>query len=220
MAEQEQSRKLAALEERQRLARDLHDSLTQTLFAASVIAEMLPHMWRRSPEQVPANLDELHQLTSSALMEMRELLVELRPVNNNTKVPQPNLAVMLNDLTLSVTKRSPLKIELDLKDCQCLLPETQMAFFRIAQEALNNVVKHASATQVWIQVSMEQDHLQLHIRDNGRGFKMDHLCEGHFGLNIMRERAEQIGAHFRMKSMPGQGTHMTVIRSCEGTPLS
>jgi signal transduction histidine kinase len=211
-AEQEQARKLAALEERQRLARELHDSVTQTLFAANVIAEMLPQVWNRAPEQVAPNLDELYQLTRNALAEMRDLLVELRPATPKVQV---DLNEMLNDLTDSVMKRSRLKIEVDVKDYQHLSSDAQMAFFRITQEALNNVVKHASATRVWIQLYMEQGHLQLHIRDNGRGFKMDLSREGHFGLSIMRERAEQIGASFRLNSKPGQGTHMTVIRLCE-----
>src|SRR6185369_14751284 len=77
--EREQARKLAILEDRQQLARDLHDSVTQTLFSATVIAEMLPILWTRDPEQIKPNLEQLHHLTSGALSEMRDLLVELRP---------------------------------------------------------------------------------------------------------------------------------------------
>jgi signal transduction histidine kinase len=215
-AEHLQARKLAALEERQRLARDLHDSVIQTLFSASVIAEMLPQMASRNPDCMQASLNELHQLTRGALAEMRSLLVELRP----TESPKFDLVAKLQNLADTAMHRAKLQVTLDLSGHDQLTSEAQMAFFQITQEALNNVIKHASATQVWIQLRMENGRIELHIRDNGRGFKLDRSRDGHFGLSIMRERAEEIGASFRLSSTPGQGTHMTVIRSCSTTTLS
>jgi two-component system, NarL family, sensor kinase len=83
--------------------------------------------------------------------------------------------------------------------------------FRIIQEALNNVMKHAGATHVWITFCNDNHHLELNIRDNGYGFKIDQSLDGHFGLEIMRERAEEIGSMFRLNSVPGRGTQLTVI---------
>jgi signal transduction histidine kinase len=209
-AEQAQARKLAAVEERQRLARDLHDSVTQTLFSASVIAEMLPQLWDKSPEKVRVGVDDLQQLTKNALDEMRTLLVQMRP----EAAEQCDLAEKLNTLADSIMKRSKLQLHLNIDGYEQLSSEAQMAFFRITQEALNNVVKHAAATQVWIKLHVENGQVELHIQDNGRGFKPESRRDGHFGLSIMRERAEEIGARLQVASKPGQGTHMTVIGLC------
>lgn len=208
--EREQARKLAALEERQRLARDLHDSVTQTLFSASMIAEMLPQVWARDPEQVRPGLDELHQLTRGALAEMRTLLVELRPA----ALPNDDLAEMLETLVESVSEKSKLQVMLEVTGHSRLTPEVKTALYRIAQEALNNVVKHAAARHVWLQLCMDHGRVELHIRDNGCGFKSGCVPATHFGLEIMRERAEEIGATFELNSTPGRGTHLTVIHSC------
>lgn len=207
-AEREQARKLAALEERQRLARDLHDSVTQTLFSASVMAEMLPQIWSRSPEQARAGLDELHQLTRSALVEMRTLLLELRSAES----PYSNVTDRLTDLVDSVRSRRKLDVTLEVHQEGLLTSDEQLTLYRIAQEALTNVVKHARATRVSIELSVDQEHLELHICDNGRGFLMGCQREGHFGLNIMRERAQEIGARFDLKSLPGKGTFLIVSR--------
>jgi signal transduction histidine kinase len=206
--EHAQTCKLAAIEERQRLARDLHDSVTQTLFSANVIAEMLPQVWNRNPEQMHTNLDELQRLTRCALAEMRTLLVELRP-------PVPHNADLndtLRRLVDSVTSRSTLQIALEVSDSVRLAPEVQMTLYRIVQEVLNNVIKHASATHVWVQLCVDGERIRLNIRDDGCGFKPDVSRTGHLGLGIMRERAEEIGARFELNSAPGMGTSLTVSR--------
>ncbi|MHB8628229.1 MAG: GAF domain-containing sensor histidine kinase [Aggregatilineales bacterium] len=203
-----QARKLAAIEERQRLARDLHDSVTQTLFSANVIAEMLPQVWNRNPEQMNTNLDELQRLTRGALAEMRTLLVELRPAApHNT-----DLTGTLRHLADSVTNRSTLQITLEISDKGRLAPEVQMTLYRIVQEALNNIIKHASATHVWVQLCTDGERIKLTICDDGRGFKPDVIRTGHLGLGIMRERAEEIGARFELNSAPGMGTSLIVSR--------
>ncbi len=209
--EHEQARTLAALEERQRLARDLHDSVTQTLFSASVIAEMLPILWTRDPDQVRAGLDDLHQLTRDALAEMRSLLVELRP----TALQQDNLVDLIKPLVDTLAARSQIQATLEVNSAlqsTCgLSPEVQTVLYRITQEAFNNIVKHAQATQVSVQLSGGPEHVELQIRDNGRGFKMDCIPTSHFGLEIIRERAAAIGATFHLNSIPGQGTYLNIV---------
>src|SRR5258708_6717856 len=213
--EHQQARTLAAFEERQRLARDLHDSVTQTLFSASVIAEMLPVLWERDPEQVRSGLDELHQLTRGALAVMRTLLVELRPA----ALVNADLAELLKQIADTLSSRLNLQARLEVT-CICLLPpEEQIALYRIAQEAFNNIVKHAGASQVWVQLCSSAEHTELHIQDNGHGFQIDHSSSTHLGLGIMRERAAAMNAVFRIDSNSGQGTRLSVVRSIASPAL-
>lgn len=206
--EREQARALAALEERQRLARELHDSVTQTLFSASVIAEMLPILWKREPEQVETNLDELHQLTRSALTEMRSLLVELRP----PALVNGDLAELLKNLTESLKSRKHIQVVTDIHVGGKLSVDEQIALYRVAQEALNNISKHAAATQVSLRFCSDANQFDLSIEDNGCGFDPTRVPAAHFGLEVMRERAEAIGATFHISSVPGGGTRLQVTR--------
>ena len=140
----EQALALATLEERNRLARDLHDSVTQVLFSASLLAEVLPQVWHRDPEQGYERLERLRHLTRGALAEMRTMLLELRP----SAVIHTPLHDLLAQLAEAVTSRSGLRFDLNIEQIPPLPEEVHVNFYRIAQEALNNVVKHAQAEQV------------------------------------------------------------------------
>lgn len=207
-AERQQANRLAALEERQRLARDLHDSVTQSLFSASVIAEMLPMLWERKPAQVGPHLNELHQLTRDALSEMRALLVELRPPT----FAQGDLAELLRSLAETLKNRAKLNVILDLNIHSEVSTDEQIALYRITQEALNNITKHAQASLVSIHLCLEQQALRLTIEDNGRGFDPRRVPSNHFGLEVMRERAAGIGASLTVQSFVGYGTRLTLTR--------
>jgi signal transduction histidine kinase len=202
----EQARQLAALEERQRLARDLHDSVTQTLFSASVVAEMLPIIWTSDPEQIKPGLDELHRLTRDALSEMRSLLGELRPA----ELLSGDLPKMLKKLGETVTQRTQVEVKFDIQLAASLPADLQMALYRITQEALNNITKHAAASQVSVRLQVDETQAKLQIKDNGQGFDMTNIPEGHYGVNIMRERAEAVGAILHINSAPKKGTCVTV----------
>jgi signal transduction histidine kinase len=206
--EREQAQKLVAFEERQRLARDLHDSVTQTLFSASVIAEMLPILWSREPEQVEANLSELQTLTRCALTEMRDLLVELRP----PAIVNGDLAELLHQLAEAMTKRTKIQVALDVRICGTLPEDEKIALYRITQETLNNIVKHATATHVSVRLFADAAHIELCIEDNGCGFDPACIPAAHFGVQGMRERAEGIGATLQLDSAPGAGTRVCVVR--------
>ena len=195
----------AANNERTRLARDLHDAVTQTLFSASLIAEVLPAIWEKNPDDGKARLEELRQLTRGALAEMRMLLVELRP-NALTQVPLPDL---LRQLCESVIGRDRLPVQLSIEGERKLAPNVQIALYRIAQEALSNVVKHAKATQAIVTLRMGEQ-VRLVVADNGFGFEMSQVPADHFGLKIMRERADSIGAAFSIHSEPNEGTQISV----------
>jgi PAS domain S-box-containing protein len=192
--------------ERTRLARDLHDAVTQTLFSASLIAEVLPDIWDLNQAEGRKRLEELRQLTRGALAEMRTLLVELRP-NALTEIPLPDL---LRQLCESLIGRARLPIQLNVEGKRKLSPDVQISLYRITQEALNNVVKHAKATQVVVVLRLNGD-VRLSVADNGCGFDPAAVPPDHLGLKIMHERADAIGADLSIYSEPGEGTQISVV---------
>lgn len=202
-----QSQQSAAMEERQRLARELHDAVTQTLFSASLIAEVLPRLWERQPDETRRRLEELRQLTRGALAEMRTLLLELRP----TALVEARPGDLLRQLGEAITGRSRLPIAVFVEGDAVLPPDVQVGIYRIAQEALNNVVKHARASNVSVRLVFQPDAVVLTVEDDGCGFDLDHVAAGHLGLGIMRERAAAIGAILQIDSRPGSGTRLSMV---------
>jgi signal transduction histidine kinase len=196
----------AVTAERTRLARDLHDAVTQTLFSTTLIADVLPDLWALNPVEGRRRLEELRQLTRGALAEMRTLLVELRP-NALVEVP---LATLLRQLTEAMVGRSRLAIQLSAEGERRLPPDVQVGLYRIAQEALNNIVKHARATQAVVTLRLGEA-VRLTVADDGAGFDPVAVTADHLGLKIMRERAEAIGARFSIYSEPGDGTQVSVV---------
>jgi signal transduction histidine kinase len=208
----EQSQALAVVEERSRLARELHDAVTQSLFSSSLIAETVPQLWETDPAEGRQLLQELRQLTRGALAEMRTLLLELRPA----ALVDTSLADLLRQLGDAATGRIGAPVNLSVNG-QCPLPvDVHVALYRIAQEALNNVVKHSAATEVTVSL---QCHTQpgpgtgtvsgpvvLQVIDNGRGFDLEQIPANRLGLGIIRERADAIGASLEIQSHPGEGT--------------
>ncbi len=191
--------------ERTRLARELHDAVTQTLFSAALIADVLPTLWEQDQSEGRRRLAELQRLARGALAEMRTLLVELRP---NALVEAP-LPVLLRQLAESVTGRSCIDVQLQVEGSRRLAPEVQVALYRIAQEALNNIIKHSRATQALISLRLAE-RVFLAVTDNGAGFDPAAVTADHLGLKIMRERAEAAGAKFSLYSEPGEGVQISV----------
>jgi signal transduction histidine kinase/PAS domain-containing protein len=220
----DQTLALVALDERNRLARDLHDSVTQVLFTATLLTEVMPQIWRRDPEQGFQTLDKLRRLTRGALAEMRTMLIELRP----SAVINTPLSELLAQLTEAITSRSGVPFQLFIEQIPILPDEVQMNFYRIAQEALNNVVKHAQAMHV--SVSLNESHfpvgssgvsgriVKLVIEDDGVGFYSGTIQSGHLGIGIMRERAAAIQADLILESKPGHGTLVYLTWNSEWKP--
>ena len=200
----------AVTAERTRLARDLHDAVTQTLFSTTLIADVLPDIWEMNVAEGKRRLEELRLLTRGALAEMRTLLVELRP-NALVEVPLPTL---LRQLVEALSGRAKVKIELnadvDPAGGRKLPADVQVGLYRIAQEALNNVVKHAGASEAVVTLRMG-DVVRLTVADNGKGFDPSAVTADHLGLKIMRERAETIGAKLSVYSEPGEGTQISAV---------
>lgn len=205
----EQARDSAVAAERSRLARDLHDAVTQTLFSASLIAEVLPRLWDKDENEARRRLEELRALTKGALAEMRTLLVELRP----TALEEADLAELLRQLAEATTGRARIPVELAVEGEPAPLPsDVQVALYRIAQEALNNVARHSSATSATVGLNRRPGRVELSIQDDGCGFAVADSGGGeHLGVGIMRERAEAIGADLQMDSHPGEGCRVSVV---------
>ena len=196
----------AILNERTRLARELHDAVTQMLFSASLIAEVLPDLWVHNPVEGRNRLEELRQLTRGSLAEMRTLLVELRP-NALVQIPLPEL---LRQLCEALSGRTRLPIKFSVEGQGKIPSEVQIAFYHITQEALNNILRHANATNVLVTLKISKS-IELTIKDNGCGFDPATVPSDHLGLKIMNERAEVIGAKYSIFSQPDKGTKISLI---------
>lgn len=225
----EQVEQNAVLAERHRIARDLHDSVSQTLFSASLVADVLPTVWKMNPTEAPGALEELRQLTRGALAEMRTLLLELRP----SALTRADLKTLLQQLAEAANGRSRVPVEVNISgNCGIIPHNLKLALYRITQEALHNVVRHAGAKQAKISLACLSPNgqgeiplgtanecptpsgcrrLVLKIQDDGRGFDADQVTSDHLGLAIMRERAEDVGGQLTITSRLGGGTEVSLV---------
>lgn len=203
----EQLQASAAAAERSRLAHDLHDVVTQTLFSANLVAEILPGLWQRDPEEGRQRLEELRQLMRGALAEMRTLLLELRPA----ALVQVRLHDLLRQLCDAAAGQAFVPITLSVEEAEPLPPDVRIAFYRIAQEALNNVAKHAEAGAVAVTLRRPGGAVELRVRDDGQGFDLGKVGPARLGLSIMRERAESVGATLCITSRPNRGTEVLAV---------
>jgi len=216
----EQARELAALEERQRLARDLHDSVTQSLHSAWMVARTLPKTWDRDANEARQMLEHLDDATGSALAELRTLLIELRP----SALLQADLGDLLRQLARGLRSRIEKPIIVDAQGAVVLPTDVQVAFYRVAQAALGNVAKHASSAQARVSLNRTEGSTTMVIADDGPGFEVTHAeGQGRMGLEIMRERAKAIRAVLEIESAPDRGTRIVFHwsrRDGEEPPLS
>ncbi len=202
----EEAEQHAALEERARLARELHDAVTQTLFSASLIAEILPQIWESDPEEGRRRLEELRRSTRGALAEMRTLLLELRP----TALLETDTGELFKYLVNAFSGRARVPAQLAIEGAYLLPGEIKIGLYRIAQEALNNIVKHTDAEHVTLRLRCHPERVELSICDDGTGFDPGDVTAEHLGLRIMKERAADMGADLSINSSPGQGTAIRV----------
>jgi len=205
-----QAGEIAVLNERNRLARELHDAVTQTLFSASLIGDVLPTLWQANPAEGQRRLNELRGLTRGALAEMRMLLFELRP----TALESAPLPELLRHLVNAFSGRTQIPVQLRCEEAGASPSElprpVKVAFYRIAQEALNNIGKHAEAENVLLLFSRTTVSARLEVLEDGKGFDPSRPANGHFGLENMRERARAIGAALEINSQVGEGTTITL----------
>ena len=187
----EHAQELAAMQERQRLAQNLHDAVNQSLFSAGLIAEVLPRLWERDPDTTRNSLEDLRRLTRGAMAEMRALLAELRPAT----LVDTEFGDLLLLLGNAFTGRTNIPVDMMIIGKGSLPAETQVALYRICQEVLNNIAKHAKASQVKIDLNHEPNKLDLHISDNGQGFVSSELTpSGHYGLTMIQRTRRSGGS--------------------------
>ncbi|MFN8376724.1 MAG: histidine kinase, partial [Anaerolineae bacterium] len=201
----EQVKALAAEEERQRIARDLHDAVSQTLFSASVIAETLPFLVDRDRAEFNNGLQRLAKLANGALAEMRTLLVELRPA----ALLETELSVLLKYLVNSLQTRTDANLSYTTEGSENeISPEAKVNLYRITQEALNNSIKHARARNISLDLNMGANEVSVRIIDDGNGFVPEQVPRNHMGLLIMGERAAKANISLIVRSALQQGTHI------------
>jgi two-component system nitrate/nitrite sensor histidine kinase NarX len=202
----EDAQTFAKLQERQRLAQELHDAVNQSLFSAGLIAEVLPRLWEQNPDEGRRSLEDLRRLTRGALAEMRGLLAELRPA----VMTGSDFGDLLRQLGNALTGRVNVPVSMSITGEGVLPANVQIALYRLCQEALNNIAKHAGANQVTIHLHYHAEGVELHIQDDGRGFDPAQSPSGHSGLSMMRERAEAVSALLSITSVPGRGTTVVI----------
>jgi signal transduction histidine kinase len=202
-----EARDKAALEERQKLARELHDSVSQALYGIALGAKTARTLLDQNPDQASDPLDYVLSLADAGMAEMRSLIFELRPESLETE----GLVAALEKQAAALRARHEIEVEATL----CEEPETSLSVkevvYRIAQEALHNIVKHARASNVEIKMVCTPEQVTLEISDDGLGFDARGDFPGHLGLRSMRERASRLGGTLEIESTPGRGTRIRAL---------
>jgi len=204
----ERSRELSTVEERKRLARELHDSVTQTLFSIGLTAEAAAGLVESDPAAARRELETLQVLTRTAMEEMRSLIFELRPAELETE----GLAAALRRHVDVLRRLYPQEIEVAVDGDRRLAPDVEKGLLRIAQEALGNALRHSGADRVVLSLEERDSRVTLRVADDGRGFDPEEaqLRSRRLGLVSMRERAEAFGGTIAIDSAPGRGTVVSV----------
>jgi PAS domain S-box-containing protein len=198
----EQAQESAAVDERQRLARELHDSVSQALYGIALGAQTARTLLDRDPVKATEPVDYVLQLAQAGLAEMRALIFELRPES----LAQEGIVAALEKQVAATNVRYGLTVEANLGEEPRVPLDVKEAAYRIGQEAMHNTVKHAKATSVWITLKHEAEAVWLEVRDDGVGFNPDGDYPGHLGLRSMRERAARVRGTLDFTSGVGEGT--------------
>ncbi|NTU84168.1 MAG: GAF domain-containing sensor histidine kinase, partial [Chloroflexales bacterium] len=199
----------AVLEERNRLARELHDSVTQQLFSMTLTSQAARAQLERNPQRVAAQLERLQETSTTALAEMRALIFQLRP----PALRDQGLVAALQQHAQLTSRREGITIGLSVVGDERLARGSEQALYRIVQEALNNVIKHANAKTVQVTLEFANDHISVRVTDDGQGFDPNSTPTGdgrHLGVLSMRERAAEIGGTMEIRSSVGSGTEVIV----------
>lgn len=197
-----QATRQAAEEERQALARDLHDAVTQSIYSATLIAEALPAVWARDPAEGQRNLESLRRLVRAALAEMRTLLFELRP----SALESAPLDALLERLGDALGGQTQAEVAVEVDSGLDLPNDVKIVFYRVTQEAFSNIAKHARATRVSARLVAVDGGVTLTVKDDGRGLDPEAITGSQMGLRIMNERLQHIAGTLVVRSAPGEGT--------------
>lgn len=203
-----ENRKLAVVEERNRIARELHDSVSQNLFGISLNLNTLKYRLEHGSEQVEEILEQLREMVTEIQTEMRLMIYELQPA----ALTEKGFFEAVEDMVGLFRRRYRLEINYHCSGEEDQLDgKRQLVLYRVLQEALNNVVRHAGTDKVKISMEIVDGHGELTVRDEGKGFNLTELSdERHLGVRGMRERVNESGGEFRIESAPNQGTTINV----------
>jgi NarL family two-component system sensor histidine kinase LiaS len=211
MAEQLQNlmqshQELASIEERNRLARELHDSVKQQVFATTMQLAAAQVQLPDNPLEAQKHLDEAEKLSRQSQEELALLIQELRPA----ALQDDGLSKAIRNYTSDWSRQSGIKVGLELNDEISVPHQVEEALFRVTQEALSNIARHSEAKAVVIRLTLSNGEVTLAIRDNGRGFEPSSVVNQGYGLDSMRERADNVSGSFKIESGPGSGTEVVV----------
>ncbi|MFD0697510.1 sensor histidine kinase [Paenibacillus sp. GCM10027628] len=196
----------AVMEERRRLARDLHDTVSQELFAIHMSASSLPKILERNPDAASGVMNQLIQMSHHAQKQMRGLISQLRPIELNDMSLQEALEKWFPEYC----RTHELQGQLDVVIGETMSEAIEHQFFLIIQEGLANVVKHASAKQVRLAIHEREHQYVLQLQDDGQGFERSDIPSASHGLSTMRERAQKLGGEVEIDSKLGTGTRVRV----------
>ncbi|MBP1962384.1 sensor histidine kinase [Paenibacillus aceris] len=196
----------AVMEERRRLARDLHDTVSQELFAIHMSASSLPKILERNPDAAPTVMNQLIQMSHHAQKQMRGLISQLRPIELNDMSLQEALEKWFPEYC----RTHELQGQLDVSLHETISEAIEHQFFLIIQEGLANVVKHASAKGVRLAIYEREHQYVLQLQDDGQGFERRDIPSASHGLSTMRERAQKLGGDVEIDSKLGSGTRVRV----------
>ncbi|MDQ0111223.1 sensor histidine kinase [Paenibacillus harenae] len=196
----------AVIEERQRLARELHDAVSQQLFAISMTATAVSRTIERDWSRAKRQVQLIEEMAAVAQSEMRALLLHLRPVHLDGKNLGQALAALIEELLQKV----PMTISLEVDESIVLNPQAEDHLFRIAQEALSNTLRHSKAERMEIKLLRSDGGVQMILSDSGIGFDLEAKKQTSYGLLTMEERVNELGGSLKMTSKVGEGTHILI----------
>ncbi|MGP4078402.1 histidine kinase [Pseudalkalibacillus sp. R45] len=196
----------ATIEERQRLARDLHDAVSQQLFALNMMSSAALRLFETHPERAKTQIEQVVEMANKAQGEMRALLLHLRPIDLSGE----KLHSGIRDLVKELQQKSGIEIQSEINEIPELSRGIEDHLFRLMQEGLANALRHSQATKITIKLDSNQKHIRIHLRDNGVGFDLKQKKKTSYGLKTMQERCDEIGGIFSITSAKGQGTAIDV----------
>lgn len=205
----------AVMEERQRLARDLHDVVSQQLFALSMMSSAALRVFDFDSDKAREQLNEVSEIAAKAQGEMRALLLHLRPV----QLSDDRLCDGIIKLIQELKAKTNIDFHASIDEIENLSKAAEEHLFRIVQEALSNVLRHADAGNIKITLTEEEDYIYLFIADNGKGFNPHKERITSYGLKTMRERCEEVGGIFKIRSKKNEGTYIDIKIPAKGERL-
>ncbi len=206
---EKKKKELAIIEERNRIARELHDSVSQNLFGINLNLNTLNYLLNDNPNQTETMIKELQDMVQEVQTEMRLMIYELKPL----ELTENNFLEAIENLIILFKRRYELNITFStIEEEKSVNSEVQLVLYRILQESLNNILKHAQATKIEVYLELKSDKIKLSIIDNGIGFEMNNIdTNNSFGLKGMKERIESIKGELIINSTKGQGTSVSTI---------